>query len=288
MNEPYDNFDNSPEGRALVALLQKHAPPGIDSRKGSQAVLMRIQPRGRLQVLRWLGPVAAAAAAIVVALVILNPVDQPKTPEVADKPADPVPSAAEIRHDREWPEILATVRGDGTLIDAGLKDGLRVGDELIGPGGVKVRVTAAGIFEARISTDSPISRGAEVRTRVSTEAQKRAAKFNDFGGDPGAFLEFGVLVSAMPLNEARMLGLSDGSALRVDEAIGVVMKDAKAAPQATLASRLDLRAGDVIVEVNGASVRTVNDFASALGWSLDPQRLTIRVLRGGKQIDLKL
>jgi hypothetical protein len=295
MNESHEiaeGFDNSPEGQALVALLQKHAPPAIDSRAGSRAVLMRLQPQGRLHVLRWLGPATGAAAAVIVALFIFGP-DRgtPVEPTIGRLAPDPVPSAAEIRHDREFPEIVATVRGpsaDGLLIDAGLKDGLRVGDELIGPGGVKARVTAAGIFEARISTDSPISRGAEVRARVSTEAQKRAARFTDFGGDPGAFLEFGVLVSATPLNEARMLGLSDGAALRVDEAIGVTMKDAKATPNATLASRLDLRAGDVIVEVNGASVRTVNEFAQALGWSLDPKRLTIRVLRGGKQLDLKL
>jgi hypothetical protein len=216
----------------------------------------------------------------------------PQVPPSEGTPAQPDPTTpAAIRHEAAGPEIVAIVRGgddDGQWIDAGLKDGLRVGDTLEGPGGASARVTAVGVFEARISAASTFSRGTELRARITTEAQKRAAKYAEFGGDPGALLEFGVLVSAMPLAEARMLGISDGGALRVDEVIGATIKDPRTAPQPTLASRLDLRAGDVIIEANGLSVRTVNDFANALGWSLEPTRLTIRVLRNGKQLDLKL
>ena len=81
---------------------------------------------------------------------------------------------------------------------------------------------------------------------------------------------------------------ADGAALRVDETIPALLKDAGGAPQSTIAAQLDLRTGDVIVEVNGTNVRNENEFAKALGWSLDPRMLSIRVLRNGKQVDLTL
>jgi hypothetical protein len=278
-----NGFDKSEEGQALVALLKRHAPPMPSSQAGTQAVISRIRTRGRLHVLRWAGPLTAAAAAVAVAFFIFAPIDEHQPNTVADKPREST-TPVEIRRDRAYPEIVAVVRGE--TIDAGLKDGLRVGDVLEGPGGATARVTAVGVFEARISAEVPFSRGVEVRARVSTDAQKRAAKFSEFGGDPGAFFEFGVLVSALSLNEARMQGIADGRALVVDEVIAATLKDGQV--QSTLASRLDLRAGDIIIEANGATVRSVNDFAQALGWSLEPTRLNIRILRNGKQVDLKL
>lgn len=291
-----EGYDHTPEGRELVALLQKYAPPAVDSRKGAQAVMARlggVRPRARLHLLIRLAPVTAAAALVAVALLIFTPPpEQPETPAPVAKHDDaPAPTHTDIRRERGYPEIVATVRGssgDGLLIDAGAKDGLRVGDELSAAGGVKARVTAVGIFEARISADGPLSRGAEVRARAATEAQQRAAGFAEFGGDPGAFLEFGALVSAMPLADARMLGISDGAALRVDETLPALLRDPQSAPAPTLAAQLDLRAGDVIIEVNGSHVRTLNDFGQALGWSRDPRLLTVRILRNGKQLDLRL
>lgn len=290
-----DGYDHTPEGRELVALLQKYAPPAVNSRNGAQAVMARIggvQPRGKLHLLIRLAPVAAAAALVAVALLVLTPPEQPETPAPVAKHDDaPAPTHTDIRRERGYPEIVATVRGgsgDGLLIDAGAKDGLRVGDQLTAAGGVKARVTAVGIFQARISADVPLSRGAELRARAATAAQQRAAGFAEFGGDPGAFLEFGALVSAMPLADARMLGISDGAALRVDETLPALLRDPQSAPTPTLAAQLDLRVGDVIIEVNGTHVRTLNDFGQALGWSRDPRLLTVRILRNGKQLDLKL
>jgi hypothetical protein len=286
-----DTYESSPQGRQIADLLRRHAPPPVDPAAAAKRVVARLgnaRPAGRLVALRWMAVAASVAAAVVITVVLT----QPREPQVpADQPAaaqpDALPTVTGVRRERAYPEIVAMVRREG-MIDAGLKDGLRVGDELNAAGGVKVRVTAIGVFDARISADGPISRGTELRAPVVTPAQVRAARYADFGGDPGAFLEFGVLVSALPLSEARMLGISDGQALRVDESIGSVLRGQSGMPQPTLAARLDLRAGDVILEVNGATVRTANDFANALGWSLDPQRLTIRILRNGKQLDLKL
>ncbi|MCB9893643.1 MAG: hypothetical protein H6839_04265 [Planctomycetes bacterium] len=296
-NHEAEGYDNTPEGRELVALLKRHAPPAVNARAGAEAVMKRIgKPRGRLlRVGTWLPPLVGAAAAVALAFVIFSPKPdvQPTTPpEVAANKVAPAPTQAEIRHDRSFPEIVALVRGnsgDGVLIDAGLKDGLRVGDMLLGSGGVKARVTALGVFDARVAVTGGVPvKGAELRTPVTTEAQSRAAKYADFGGDPGAFLEFGVLLSAMPLSEARMLGISDGAAMRVDETIPALLRDPASAPQATLAAQLDLRAGDVLVEVNGAHIGSSNDLGNALGWSLDPKLLTVRILRNGRQLDLKL
>lgn len=292
-----DGYDNTPEGRELVALLQRYAPPAVDSRGGADAVMRRIgKPRGRLLTVgTWLPPLIGAAAAVALAFIIFSPKPEgtPTTPpSVARDNTGPAPTQTEIRRDHAYPDIVALVRGkrgDGLLIDAGLKDGLRVGDTLDGPGGATARVTAVGVFESRVSvSEGTLAQGAELRTTVRTEAQVRAAKYAEFGGDPGAFLEFGALVSAMPLSEARMLGISDGAAIRVDETIAAIMKDPVVSPVATLAAQLDLRAGDVIVEVNGAHVRSANDLGNALGWSFDPKLLSVRVLRGGKQLDLNL
>jgi len=288
MNEA-DTYDRTPQGQQVVALLRKHAPPRVDSTAAAQRVMARVnatRPAGRLVALRWLAAAASVAAVVVIAVVLTQPRETlPADEPVADKPAS-LPTATENRRDHAWPEIVAFVRRDG-VIDAGLKDGLRVGDTLEGPGGAEARVTAVGVFEARIAAAAPFSRGTRLIARVTTEAQKRAARYAEFGGDPGAFFEFGVLVSALSLAEARLLGISDGHALRVEESLGSILRG-EGQPQPTLASRLDLRAGDVILEVNGATVRTANDFAQALGWSLDPQRLSIRILRNGKQLDLKL
>ncbi|MCA8914842.1 MAG: hypothetical protein KDB90_05480 [Planctomycetes bacterium] len=291
-----DGYDNTPEGRELVALLQRYAPPAVDSRAGAQAVLARIgKPRGRvLRLGNWLPPLVGAAAAVALAFVIFSPKPdtQLDTPSPVAKDIPAPPTQADIRHDRRFPEIVALVRGasgDGLLIDAGLKDGLRVGDTLSGPGGVTARITAVGVFESRVAVvGGTLMTGAELRTAATTDAQLRAAKFAEFGEDPGAFFGFGALVSGLPLSEARMLGISDGAALRVDETIPALFKDPASDPQATLAAQLDLRAGDVIVEVNGTHVRNSSDLGQALGWSLDPKLLSVRVLRGGKQLDLNL
>ncbi|MBZ0137461.1 MAG: hypothetical protein K8I27_13930 [Planctomycetes bacterium] len=298
MSDDLENFDHTHEGREMVALLQKHAPPPVDSRAGADAVLARLQarqPEGKVIPLRWLAPLIGAAAAVVITLFIIDGGNKPVQPETSPPPVARVDDDAprgtqlDIRREQGFPEIVAYVRGtsgDGLLIDAGAKDGLRVGDKLIGANGFEARVTTIGIFEARISASGALSRGAELRAKVESDPQQRAAQFSDFGGDPGAFLEFGALFSPLPPAEARMLGLADGAALRVDEVISTLLKGET--PVRTLASRLDLRADDVVVEVNGAAIGSYNDLANALGWSRDPAMLNVKVFRNGRQLDLRL
>ena len=293
-----EGFDHTREGRETIALLQKYAPPEVDSRAGADAVLARLQaaqPEAKVIPMRWLAPLVGAAAAVVITLFVINSGSTPVTPENPNPPVarveDPAPhvSQVDIRREQGFPEIVAYVRGssgDGLLIDAGAKDGLRIGDKLIGANGVEARVTAVGIFDARVSPDDTLTRGAELRAKVESSPQQRAAQFADFGGDPGAFLEFGALFTPLQPAEARMLGISDGAALKVDEVLSTLLKGDKAVQ--TIAKRLDLRPGDVVVEVNGAQVASYNDLANALGWSRDPQMLTVSILRNGKQQDLKL
>lgn len=293
-----DGFDHTREGREVVALLQKHAPPPVNSRAGADAVLARLkaaEPQGKLIPIRWLAPLVGAAAAVVVTLFIINGGSTPVQPENPNPPVavveedTPRVTQVDIRREQGFPEIVARVRGvsgDGLLIDAGAKDGLRVGDKLFGAGGVEARVTAVGIFDARISADAVLSRGAELRAKADSDAQQRAARFSEFGGDPGAFLHFGALLTPLQPGEARMLGLADASALRVDEVLSNLLRDGKV--EQTHAGRLDLRPGDVIVEVNGAQVSSFNEFGNALGWSQNSPMLNVRVIRNGKQIDLNL
>lgn len=292
-------FDHTREGREVVALLQKHAPPPVNSRAGADAVLTRLkaaEPKGKLIPMRWLAPLVGAAAAVVVTLFIINGGSTPVQPENQNPPPvarveedTPRVSQVDIRREQGFPEIVAFVRGSsggGMLIDAGAKDGLRVGDTLRGASGVEVRVTAVGIFDARVSADKALSRGAELRAKAESDAQQRAARFAELGGDPGAFYEFGALMTQMQPVDARTLGISEGTALRVDEVLSNLLRDGQVVQ--TLAGRTDLRAGDVIVEVNGAQVGSFSELAGALGWVRDPRMLHIRVLRNGRLVDLSL
>lgn len=296
-----NGYDQTDDGRELIALLKKHAPPTPDGRAGAELVLARLdepQPAGVLRHLRWFGPiVASSAAAIVIAFVLSTPPTTPgnasaETASAKDQPATESPTPVRALEDPSLPGVTAVVRdraGDDYVIDAGLQDGLRTGDELSGPGDARVKVSAAGIFNARVRLVSGrLSRQSDLQARDETEAQKRAARFRAFGGDPGAFFQFGALFSAMPTHEARMGGISDGQAIRVDEVIRAIMKSPGAAPEVSHAARLGLQPGDVILEVNGASVRNFGSFANALGWSLDPNTLTVSVLRNGAQLNLRL
>jgi hypothetical protein len=287
-----EGFDNTPQGRETIALLRKHAPPPVDARAGAQAVLARLErPSGRLVMFRWLAPLTAAAAVLVVTLLILQQGHTPPPSRTAPPIADvPVPDTTAARSEREYPEVVARVRGvsgDGLLISAGAKDGLRVGDVLHGPNGVEARVSAVGIFDARV-TAAGLPRGTELRVDVRTEAQRRAARFAEFGGDPGAFFEFGALLTPLQPGEARILGIADGRALRVDEVITALLKDPDGDPVPTLAARLGLQPGDVMYEANGAATGSFNDLATALGWSHTQQQHHMRIIRNSRQLDLNL
>jgi membrane-associated protease RseP (regulator of RpoE activity) len=106
------------------------------------------------------------------------------------------------------------------------------------------------------------------------------------GGDPAGFFSFGAVLDALPVVEARMLGIADGRALRVAETIPAVLRDFDAAPEPTLAARLGLRAGDVLVSVNGYLVADLHQLTNALEWSRRSGEIQATVIRGSRTLEL--
>lgn len=280
-----NGYDESPHGQAMISLLRKHAPPAPDVARARMAVLSRL-PDGRVIALRWAGSAVAAAAAVMIAVVLLQ-----SPPEVVPH-APPAPSAPDApmaaSRGTALSRLAVVVRGpsaDGWRIDAGLKDGLRVGDTLQGGSGT-YRVSAVGIFDARITGEKVLARGERLSREIDTPALRRAEAFEALGGDPGAFFDLGAVFDAAPTHDARALGFADGRALVVAEVIRQVLRNFDAAPQATLASKLGLRAGDVIVSVNGFSVADLNQLATALQWTRRSSTLQATVIREGRTIEL--
>lgn len=282
-NAHAEGFDLTAEGKALSAMLCRIAPPPADTQRAAEALLARL-PRARSLNLRALGQVTAAAAAALVAAVLLFTGDHRPltlTPEA-------LPTAAGEVVYAPGPAVQAVVRGqagDAWLIDAGLKDGLRVGDVLVASG-LRARVDAAGIFDSRVTFEGrQPSRGAQLLTQTWTDAMDRAARFDSFGGDPGALFDFGAVFIAMPVHEARQQGFSDGKALRVHEVIRTILREPAAAPVVSLAAQLGLQRGDVIVRVNNAPAGSLSDLGAALGYSRRGI-VTATVLREGRALEL--
>lgn len=271
-------FDQSPEGEEMIALLRRHAPPPPDVEHGRDAVLARLKP-GRVFPLRWAASAVGAAAALLVAFMLFthdSPLPEPATPEATPAVGDAMP------------QLVATVRGpsaDGWRIDAGLQDGLRVGDKLAGPRG-EFTVVAVGVFDARVVGSASPAHGERLYRPLDQPAMRRAAALQSMGGDPAGYFSFGAVFDAVPVVEVRMLGIADGRALRVAEAIPAVLRDFEAAPEATLAARLGLRAGDVLVSVNGHAVADLYQLAAALEWSRRSNHAQATVIRAGRPVEL--
>lgn len=277
----------------MAALLRRHAPPPSDAAAGAAAVLLRLQRRKgrgkRLSLMRWLAPAAGvAAAAVIVVLAALPDDSRIPAPLSAPAPAAPV-SAPPVARGAQQPALRAVVRGpsgNGWRLDAGLKDGLRVGDTLRGKGGIVATVVAAGIFDSRVRIDgAQTRRGDEFFIDSLNARQQRASRLAEFGGDPGALLDFGAIFDPMPMREAMLRGLNDGRAVSVQEVIPAILRDFEGEPGATLAALLGLRAGDVVESVNGMQVRNLNDLATALGHTRSG-RVSMTVLRGSTALEL--
>ncbi|MBK8208054.1 MAG: PDZ domain-containing protein [Planctomycetes bacterium] len=282
-------FDRTPEGEAMVALLRRHAPPPPDVEHGRMAVLARI-PAGRSYTLAWAGPAIGAAAAVLITVLLLTQ-EAPQPSHIATPApiADATP-AAEVVRGGTASQLVAVVRGpsgDGWRIDAGLKDGLRVGDTLAA-NGREYTVSAVGIFEARVKGASAPARGDRLTRAIDSEALQRADAMAAIGGDPGGFYDFGAVFEALPVSDARNLGFADGNALRVAEVIRTVLRDFSASPETTLAAALGLQAGDVIVSVNGYEASDLNRLANALQWTRTSSMLQVTVLRDGRTVELSV
>ncbi len=278
-----EGFDHTPEGEATVALLRRHAPPPPDVEHGRDAVLARL-PQGRVRYLNWAGAAVGAAAAVLIAFVLLSqdpPTNTPPAP-TPDFATNPGP-----RSNAE-PQLVAVVRGasaDGWRVDAGLKDGLRAGDRLLGERG-EYTVSAVGIFDSRVTGEVTPATGERLARALDNAALRRATAMQSVGGDPGGFFDFGAVFEVMPVAEARASGIGDGRALRVVEAIAGVLRDFDGAPQPTLASKLGLHEGDLMVQVNGHEVPDLNKLAAALEWSRKSGMVQATVIRNGRTIEL--
>ncbi len=289
---PDHEFDRTPQGQALAALLRRNAPPPSNAAAGAAGVLLRLQQQTRqgkrFSLLHWLAPAAGIAAAAVIVVLAALP-DDTRVPAPTPVGVTPV-SAPRVVRGPVQPGLRAVVRGtsgNGWRLDAGLKDGLRVGDTLHGKGGIAATVVAAGIFDSRVRIDSAETRrGDEFFIDSLNARQDRAARLAELGGDPGAFLDFGAIFDPLPMREAKLRGLNDGRAIGVQEVIPSILREFAGQPQPTLAAQLGLRAGDVLESVNGMQVRNLNDLATALGYSRSGQ-ITMTVLRGSAAVELR-
>lgn len=284
-----EGFDRTPEGEALAGLLRRHAPPASNPALGAAAVLGRLQQQrtGRFNLVRWLAPAAGLAAAALIVLVAMLP-DETRAPMPVEAPVQPSAVTPPVQRGPAPAALTARLRGpsgNGWRLDAGLKDGLRVGDRLTGRSGLSAVVVAAGIFDCRVRVDGLASRGAEFVVESPNERQLRAARLSEHGGDPGALYDLGAIFDAMPMREARLAGLADGRALQVSEVISAILRDFEGEPQPSLAARLGLRAGDVVVSVNGMQVRDLAGLYAALDYSRSGA-VSMTVLRGSATLEL--
>jgi hypothetical protein len=278
-----EGYDRTPEGRDIEALLRRHAPALGSGRQGAALVLAKLARRRREGVMRRLliGASASAAAALIVALSILpdGRVTEPAQPQPA--PAAPAPQVADAA-------LTARIRGEapgGWWIDRGLAHGLRVGDRLEDGSGRAATVAAVGIFSARVSATAA-QPGTRLFLPVATPAVKRAAALQSLGGDPGGLYEFGAVLESLDGVSAREQGLSNRRALRVLEVFTAILRDPGQEPAPTLAGRLGLRTGDLILEVNGMPVHTLNQFTQALGPPGRASRISMKVVRTGRELGL--
>jgi len=304
MTEDYENFDRTAEGKATVALLERHAPTPPDVRAATVSILAALPeqpaPKGQVLVMRWAAAGVATAAALMLAVLLVLPSPQPLAPtDTADRPhedtgdaliEDAPQPAPRFMAPADVPELAVTVRGrsgDGWRIDAGLARGVRVGDVFEGPGGVDAKVVAVGIFDARVVCGTELALGTRLYTDAGSDPLLRAEQHRLSGGDPGALFDLGAVFDILPLAQARDLGIGDGRALVVVEVIPAILRNHATDPEPSLAARLGLQRGDVLLEVNGVPATDMNALVQALQWTRGSGALSATVLRQGRTIGLE-
>lgn len=289
-------FDKSEDGKATIALLERHAPPKPDFDLARDTILAQL-PAGRKISLRyWLTSVVSAAAIVLVSVFMFQ--DPPETP---DSPSGPAPSVVglteitveDIPDTEAKPELGLEVHAikpvsDGWLLNRGLTQGLRVGDTLE-TAGINLQVTAAGVFQSRgrVLEGKP-SRGESLRSSSLTATMKHARNTRDFGGDAGGFYVFGASFDLLSIEQAKDLGIEHGTALQVREIFSSIYQPNHGESIVTPAAKLGLQAGDVLLKIDGQPVPDFVTFGKVLGWQIEKNWLTARVLRNGAPLDLRL
>jgi hypothetical protein len=305
MSIEHENYDSTPQGRETIALLQRHAPAPPDAVAESRRILQELpEPPGRILVVRWAATGVATAAAVMLALVLVLPDPQPvapdniadtETPEPIEHPDDltqhPPPEHGRAMVAHMTPELAAMVRGrsgvDGWRIDAGLTHGVRTGDVFMAGDGRELTVVAVGIFDARVHCDSPLALGTRALLRTDSPALLRARHYQPAGGDPGSLFDLGAVFEQLPMHEAHDLGLNSGRALWVVETIPAILRDHTTDPEPSLAARLGLQRGDIVLDVNGHDCSDLNTLIEALQWTRHSGMLDATVIRNGLNVELR-
>ncbi|MEE9311628.1 MAG: PDZ domain-containing protein [Planctomycetota bacterium] len=290
-----EEFDKSDKGKAIIALLERHAPPPPpDVDFARDAVLLKLPSGRRLSIWKWLAPATGAAAAALIAVVMLSTstpsttVAPEPTSEVALNTAPEVDSTPVAQ-----PELGLEVRAirpieNGWLLNRGLAQGLRVGDTLI-TNGIEIRVEAAGIFRSRgrVLEGKP-SRGENLRSLSLTAPMKYARDTRNVGGDAGSFYVFGASLNVLSREEAQESGIEHGTALQVREVFSSIFQPESGENKATPAAKLGLQAGDILLKIDGQPVPDYATFGKVLGWQTEKLWLTARVIRNSAPLELRI
>lgn len=286
-NDASENFDRSPDGQVVIALLRRHAPPLPDTEAAVRRVSTRLN-QGSSARLLWLkvaGPIAALAAGIMIALFIMAPPVTPGPTPDAVKDLGPSPAASAAARPMRFFTVRSASEGR-VVLDSGLAAGLRSGDLLEGAGGVKVKVSAPGIFVAQAIIEAGLPKTGQRLGCEATKTMLESQLSQTQGGDPLALYDFGAVFRNLSPQDARQRGFASGRALAVREVMGSLLRsalDKNTTP--TLAGRLGLKTDDVVLSVNGVAVSDV----AALTRALEAARrggLTMRVLRGEREVAL--
>ena len=209
--------------------------------------------------------------------------------------------------------VLQIPAGGLTAIPLGDSDGLRVGDYVVAignPFGLGQTVTAGIVsalgrsgfsprgYENYIQTDASINPGNSGGPLIDLRGRLVGVNTAIIGGRRGGgSLGFGF---AIPSNIARRVM---GQIVRFGNVrrgrLGIVIQDltpalarkyripkgggavVRSVSRGTAAARADLRAGDVIVAVNGRSVRDSSDLRTRIGTLRVGDRVRLKLYRGG-------
>jgi hypothetical protein len=297
-----DNYDRTPEGKQVIALLEQAAPPVPDVHARAHEILAALpeaeRPGRRLAPLvsMYAGVAAAAAALVLTVLIVVLPGEPEPGPHVAEQPPTLEHSPPDARPSLPMaapyapPELVTTVRSrsaEGWRVDAGLSHGLRAGDQLTGPEGRTVRVLAVGIFDARVADADWLRLGTRLVLPDASGPYLRVLAYRQAGGDPGSLFDLGAVFQPASTLEARAAGISSGRALGVIEVIPAILRDHNSDAQPSLAARAGLRRGDIVLEVNGHGVSDIAELVEALRWTRNSGILQVTVLREGQALQLR-
>ena len=294
-------YDEGEDVREVVDLLRASAPDwNLAQAESAACRASELRAIGnRHGLLLWLKVSGAVAAGIALTLLLILPQSEAHvTPNdsTGNNTANEIGRGSETGNDALKPadeHFSATVsrilKNGEVLLDAGAKDGLRPGDALITSEGENGTVARVGVFFCVARVDGQaLNVGERVVFREESVLINRARSSSRVGGDRHALLDFGAVFDPLDKARSRELGLGDSGGLSVADVTGSLIRNVETlAQEPTLAGRIGLRAGDVLLDVNGKQVTDIDSLAGALEWSRGSGILAITVLRNGTRVVLE-